>query len=72
VLHPIVKSSPFRGWGLDFVKEIYPTSTKGHRFILMATNYFTKWVEIVPLKHMTHREVISFVLEHTVYRFGIP
>jgi hypothetical protein len=47
-------------------------STKGHRFILMATDYFMKWVEVVPLKHMTHREVISFVLVHVVYQFGIP
>jgi hypothetical protein len=38
----------------------------------MATDYFMKWVEVVPLKNMTHREVISFVLEHIVYRFGIP
>jgi transposase InsO family protein len=38
----------------------------------VATNYFTKWVEVVPLKHMTHHEVISFVMEHIVYRFGIP
>jgi hypothetical protein len=40
--------------------------------VLMATEYFTKWVEAVPLKNMTHREVISFVLEHIVHRFGIP
>jgi transposase InsO family protein len=26
----------------------------------------------VPLRNMTHKEVISFVLEHIVYRFGVP
>jgi hypothetical protein len=31
-----------------------------------------KWVEVVPLKHMMHREVNNFVMEHIVYRFGIP
>jgi transposase InsO family protein len=72
MLHPIVKLWPFRGWSLDFIGEIHPSSTKGHRFVLMATDYFTKWVEAVPLKNMTHREVISFVLEHIVHRFGIP
>jgi hypothetical protein len=25
-LHPIMKPCPFRGWGLDFVVEIYPLS----------------------------------------------
>jgi ribonuclease HI len=42
MLHPIVKPWPFRGWGLDFIGEIHPSSTKGHRFVLMATDYFTK------------------------------
>jgi hypothetical protein len=58
--------------GLDFIGEIHPASTKAHRFVLVATYYFTKWVEIMPLKNMTHREVIDFVLEHIIYRFGIP
>ena len=72
ILHPIIKPWPFRGWGLDFVGEIHPSSSRGHRFVLVATNYFTKWIEAVPLKNMTHKEVISFVLGHIVYRFGIP
>jgi hypothetical protein len=60
-LYSVVKSWPFRGWGLDFVREIHPTSSKGHRFVLVATGYFTKWIEVVPLKNMTHGEVIRFV-----------
>jgi transposase InsO family protein len=46
--------------------------TNGHHFVRVATNYFTKWTEAVPLKNMTHKEVISFVLEDIVYRFGLP
>jgi transposase InsO family protein len=71
MLRPIIKSWPFRGWGLDFVGEIHPPS-KGHCFVLVATDYFTKWTEVVSLKNMTHKEVIHFVLEHTVHRFGLP
>jgi hypothetical protein len=72
MLHPLIKPWLFRGWGLDFIGEIHLSSTKGHRFILMATDYFSKWVEAVPLRNMTHREVISFVSEHIIHRFGIP
>jgi transposase InsO family protein len=39
---------------------------------LVATDYFTKWTEAVPLKNMTHMEVINFVQEHIIYRFEIP
>ena len=64
LLHPIIKPWPFRGWGLDFIGQINPPS-KGHRFVLAATDYFTKWTEAVPLKNMTHREVIEFITEHS-------
>jgi transposase InsO family protein len=70
--HPIIKPWPFRGWGLDFIGEIHPASTKSHRFVLMTMDYFTKWVEAVPLRNMTYREVIQFVIEHIMYQFGIP
>jgi transposase InsO family protein len=67
-----VKPWPFKGWGLDFIGEIHPSSSKGHRFILVATNYFMKWTEAVPLRNMMHKEVISFVLEHIIHQFGVP
>jgi IS30 family transposase len=62
----------FHEWALDFVGQIHHASSKGHRFILVAIDYITKWTEVVPLKNMTHREVIHFILEHIVHRFGIP
>jgi transposase InsO family protein len=72
MLHPIIKRLPFRGWALDFVGQIHPACSKGYRFVLVATDYFTKWTEVVPLKNMTHKEIIHFILEHIVHRFGIP
>jgi hypothetical protein len=72
VMNSIVKSWLFKGWGLDFISEIHPGSSKGHRFILVATDYFIKWSEPVPLRNMAHREVISFVQEHIIYRVGLP
>ena len=68
MMHPIIRPWPFRGWGLDFIGKIHPPSSKGHRFILVATDYFTKWTEVVSLKNITHKEVIDFI----VHRFGIP
>jgi transposase InsO family protein len=38
----------------------------------VATDYFTKWTEAIPLKNMTHREVIEFITGHIIHRFGIP
>jgi hypothetical protein len=69
VMNSIVKPWPFRGWGLDFNCEIHLRLSKGHWFILVATEYFTKWPEAVLLRNMTHWEVISFEQEHIIYRF---
>jgi hypothetical protein len=52
-LNPIIKTWPFRGWGIDFIGQINPPSNKGHKFVLLATDYFTKWVQAIPLKKVT-------------------
>jgi hypothetical protein len=51
--------------------QIYLSSFKGHQFMLVATNYITKCTDVVPLKNMMHKEVIHFILEHIIHRFGI-
>jgi hypothetical protein len=71
-MNPIIKPWPFRGWGMDMIGKINPPSSKGHQFILAITDYFTKWVEAVPMKSVTSRDVINFVKEHVIHRFGIP
>jgi hypothetical protein len=71
-LHPIVKPWPFRGWGIDMIGQINPPTSKGHKWILVVTDYFTKWVEAVPMKNVTAKDVVNFVKEHIVYHFGIP
>jgi IS30 family transposase len=40
--------------------------------MLVAMDYFTKWTEAVPLKNMTHKEVIEFITEHIIHRLSIP
>ena len=71
-LNPIVKQWPFRGWGMDMIGQVNPPTSKGHKWILVATDYFTKWVEAVPMKNVTAKDVVNFVKEHIIYRFGIP
>jgi hypothetical protein len=50
--------------------HIEPPSSWGHRIILAATDYFSKWVEAVPLHEGDN--FINFLERHIVYRFGIP
>ena len=47
-------------------------SSNGYIWILVATKYFTKWVEAIPLKKATGAAIANFVREHIITRFGIP
>ncbi|KAK1603266.1 hypothetical protein QYE76_018122 [Lolium multiflorum] len=71
-MNPIIKPWPFRGWGMDMIGKINPPSSKGHVWVLAITDYFTKWVEAVPMKSVASKDVINFVKEHVIHRFGIP
>jgi hypothetical protein len=71
-MNPIIKLWPFRGWGMDMIGKINSPSSKGHQFILAITDYFTKWVEAVPMRSVASKDVIHFVKEYVIHRFGIP
>lgn len=63
---------PFYRWGLDIIGKINPASSKQHEYIITATEYFTKWVEAIPLRSTTGVTVATFIKEHIICRFGIP
>ncbi|CAN6677874.1 unnamed protein product [Malus baccata var. baccata] len=71
-LNPVVKPRPFRGWAMDFIGQIYPASSKGHTFIIVATDYITKWVEASAVKSITSAAVKNFIEAKILYKFGVP
>eukprot|EP00253_Pinus_taeda_P032705 PITA_32705 len=64
--------SLFSDWGLDFIGEIHPASSGQHRWILTATDYFTKWIESIPTQQATDSVIISFLENNILSRFGCP
>ena len=71
-LHPTTVSWLFEAWGMDIMGPITPPSVKGHRHILVITDYFLKWVEAIPLIEVKTIEVVNFIKHHVIYRFGVP
>jgi len=57
-LKPIFVEEPFQQWGLDFIREIHPTSSGQHKWILTATDYFSKWIEVVPTRNANDSVII--------------
>ncbi|GLJ17262.1 hypothetical protein SUGI_0299520 [Cryptomeria japonica] len=50
---------------------INPPSSASHKWILAATDYFTRWTEAVAFRDATKASVLEF-LDGIVTRFGVP
>ena len=42
------------------------------KWILVAIDYFTKWIEAVPTRNATHQVIMRFLYEIIFSRFGFP
>ena len=65
-LHLTIASWPFETWGLDVVGPFTSKSFAGDMYILVATDYFFKWVEAIALKE-AKKETWLILSEHTSY-----
>jgi len=69
--HLVVSPWPFARWGLDIVRKL-PLAKAGKCFVLLATDYFTNWVEAESYSNITTNDVISFIWKFIICRFGLP
>lgn len=57
---------------MDIIGKKHPPSDRGHYFILAVTDYFSKWVETVPLTEVKADTKINFVKYNIISRFVVP
>ncbi|XP_065638742.1 uncharacterized protein LOC111990373 [Quercus suber] len=60
VLNPLSSPWPFAQWGLDIVGP-FPKAVGNKKYLLVGTDYFTKWVEAEPLANIRDVDVKRFV-----------
>ena len=61
----------FMLWGLDIVSPL-PRVSYQFRFLLVATNHFIKWTEVVPLSKVMRQQIMNFLWQNIICRFGLP
>ncbi|PKA65572.1 hypothetical protein AXF42_Ash005906 [Apostasia shenzhenica] len=66
----INSSWPFAVWGLDCLGPM-PTTIRSYKWILVAIDYFTKWIEDKPLARPTAENVGNFLWANIVCRYGV-
>ena len=62
---------PFAQWGIDIV-GLFPTAPAQKKLLLVATDYFSKWIEADAFASIKDKDVTQFIWKNIVCRFGIP
>ena len=68
ILNPLSSPWPFAQCGLDIVGS-FPKAVGNKKYLLVGTDYFTKWVEVEPLANIRDVDVKRFVWKNIVTRF---
>nr|GFD20266.1 reverse transcriptase domain-containing protein [Tanacetum cinerariifolium] len=70
-LTPITAPWPFYKWGIDIAGP-FPEGPGKVKSLIVAMDYFTKWIEAKAVATITGGQVNKFVWDNIVCRFGIP
>ena len=68
---PVSSPWPFAQWGIDIIGP-FSLGKKQIRFLIVAIDYFTKWVEAESVTMIGEAKVTSFVWKNIICRFGVP
>ena len=58
-------------WGMDILGP-FPMASGQRKFLVVAIEYFTKWIEVKALKKITTKQVTKFLWESVICRYGLP
>ncbi|GAU43325.1 hypothetical protein TSUD_390240 [Trifolium subterraneum] len=70
-LKTLISPWPFAWWGMDILGP-FPTAARQVKYLIVAVDYFTKWVEAEPLAKIGTSHILRFFKRNILARFGIP
>ena len=71
-LQPIIKpATPFYQIGIDIMGPL-PRTWTGKRYVVVAIDHFSKWVEAQALEANDAQSVLTFIYEEIICRHGVP
>ena len=68
----IVPLEAFMKWGLDFMGPFKKVTQRRNKYIIVATDYVTKWAEAKALPDNTAKSTAWFLYDQVIARFGCP
>lgn len=70
-LQPITVSQPNKMVGVDIMGPL-PSSTRRHEYLLVFVDYFSRWVELFPMRTAIARTIATILRTEILTRYGVP
>ena len=67
----LVSPWPFAWWGIDLLGP-FPKADGQLKYLVVAIDYSTKWIEAEPLAKITAKNILHFFKRNILARFGVP
>ncbi|KAI5075658.1 hypothetical protein GOP47_0009734 [Adiantum capillus-veneris] len=72
-LRPMMGARAFAKWGIDFDGPIQPPAYRIQaQYIIVATDYLTKWAKDKAIQKNDARTTTAFLYEYAFMRYGLP
>ena len=71
-LYSMTSPWPFSFWGIDVIGRIAPKALNGHEYILVAMDYFTKWVEMASYFVLKAKNVAQIIANNIICQYKVP
>ena len=72
VLNSLSSLWPFAAWGIDIIGETRPNASNGHKYIVVAIDYFSRWIEAESFGTLKAKQMEKFIKKSLIYRYGVP
>ncbi|CAF3000626.1 unnamed protein product [Rotaria sp. Silwood2] len=66
-----VVNEPWHTIDVDIMGPL-PTTARQKRFLLVVVDYFTRWVELFPLRSTTSIDIANILMNEVFSRYGLP
>ena len=72
MLNSLSSPWPSAAWGIDIIGEIRPNTSNGYKYIVVAIDYFSRWIEVESFGTLKAKQMAKFIKKNLICRYGVP
>lgn len=66
-----IVNEPWHTVGIDIMGP-FPPTIRHKRFLLVVVDYFTRWIEVFPMRSITSTDIANILTNEVLSRYGLP